>query len=268
MANGGYTFYYEALLDTGPGGGGVDVEQKEGDEVVQTTLNGIDYIVRAYVEYNLFQEFGLVSALVVTPLSPINVTRIETLKWDGDTFVGIRDVDVNYPVMTDPPQGQGGTLAVEFATPIANISNYSGTFTGWFHVSLPPVNDFTASFAYPRQAAAIPTMGQWGMLAFSLLLSGGALWFLRRSRFGNVAMSVFLVCILIGTAWAATIVLDGNMGDWAGIEEIVTDTEGDSSSPDPFIAANEDIRYGYVTDDGTNLSFRIDYTGSRLPRPE
>lgn len=55
----------------------------------------------------------------------------------------------------------------------------------------------------------------------------------------------------------ASIVLDGDFADWAGIAPAVTDVSGDSSVNDPA----EDILAGYAVIQQGNLFFRMDLAG-------
>ena len=61
---------------------------------------------------------------------------------------------------------------------------------------------------------------------------------------------------------ATTINIDGDMADWAEVEPIFTDIFGDGEN------LNEDILSCYVTNDGSNLYFRIDVAGTVIPNTE
>ena len=69
----------------------------------------------------------------------------------------------------------------------------------------------------------------------------------------------FLILVsAIAVVNATTINIDGDMADWAGVEPILTDHLGDGD-------LNEDILSCYVTNDGSNLYFRIDVAGTVIP---
>lgn len=104
--------------------------------------------------------------------------------------------------------------------------------------------------------AAIPALGTYG-LAFLGVAIAAAAFGLLRSRAGVACGLLLAVLIGLGAAsvaYAATITMDGQVGDWAGITALGTDPTGDSSINDPA----EDIVAGFATFDATNVYFRID----------
>ena len=255
-----YSIDYEVLLDTGDGGGEVFVAQAAGTD----TISGVDYRVGARVEYQFMcdgplGDGGCEGDWICTVSAVDNFIR----EWDGTNFVdNTPDGEINYPITGR--FGRDNTMAVEFYAPIADIDNYDDSFTGVFHASILAANDFTSPFQYRQSSAAIPTMTEWGMILLSLALMIGAIRALKNNRYRNVAVCVMIICFVAGIAWAATIIINGDTGDWSGIQSVVADGPNDSSlfEIDPIVAANEDIRWGYVTSDNDNLYFRIDYTGS------
>jgi hypothetical protein len=102
----------------------------------------------------------------------------------------------------------------------------------------------------------IPTLSEWGMIVLTTALIAISIWSIRRRSKGHLFAAMILICLIAGIAWAVTINLDGNIADWASVSPNATDDSGDQSG-DP----NEDIRYGFVTDDGNRIYFRVDYTG-------
>jgi hypothetical protein len=72
-------------------------------------------------------------------------------------------------------------------------------------------------------------------------------------------VAVNFLCI---HAEATPIIVDGSMFDWAGVDPIVVDPQGDALGPD------EDILRCYVANDGANLYFRIDVSGSIIPNTD
>jgi len=85
---------------------------------------------------------------------------------------------------------------------------------------------------------------------------------------GRVILKKLLIGFLLGflilvsaiaAVNATTINIDGDMADWAEVEPILTDTFWDGEYSD------EDILSCYVTNDGTNLYFRIDVAGTVIP---
>jgi len=249
-------YFYEVLMNTGPGGGSVDVQQ-QGESA---TINNVNYIVRAWTSH-LWGETNTVM-----------LDRTETWEWNGTDFTLIHTDNTSYEITGT--QGQGGTKALEFCADIANIANYSGTFTGVFHASRQTdLSDYSSVFTYGP--LSIPTFNQWGLIILSLILISGSLWALRRARYQKSLYFIVLIFLFAVTTWAATIIIDGDMSDWNSIDAIVTDQEGDPSLPrNGFTGTNrtvefaigpdlnEDIRYGYVTSDADKIYFRVDYTGA------
>jgi len=93
------------------------------------------------------------------------------------------------------------------------------------------------------------------MILAALLFGLTAIWMIRKrkSNFGKALIVLIAVAGMAGLAWAATIVLDGQVNDWAGITAH-PDAVDDSSIGDP----NEDIWAGFVTSDNAYFYFRMD----------
>lgn len=77
--------------------------------------------------------------------------------------------------------------------------------------------------------------------------------------FVSSLLGVLLLASIIAFVEATTIIMDGDVADWAGVEPIVTDPLGDGKD-------DEDILSCYVTNDGSNLYFRMDVAGSIIPQ--
>jgi len=75
-------------------------------------------------------------------------------------------------------------------------------------------------------------------------------------------LGVLLLTSIIAFVEATTIIMDGDVADWAGVEPIVIDPLGDGKEDD------EDILSCYVTNDDSNLYFRMDVAGSIIPNTE
>lgn len=141
---------------------------------------------------------------------------------------GLGAIETYVPLSLLPP---GGTMKVTAAS--TNATNGQ---------------DVTASFPVSLSAIAVPlSPAMFALLA--LLLFGASLWWLRRH---TALLVVLLVTFgLSGLVWAATVVLDGSIGDWAGISPSVTDAQADAP-------VNADILAVYYQRDSQNLYFRID----------
>ncbi len=105
------------------------------------------------------------------------------------------------------------------------------------------------------EPSATPVASTWGIVAIVLAL-GAVAWRAFRRQL-NRGGAVLLAVIAIGTAaaavWAATIVMDGAVGDWSGVP-LGTDITDDSSNDDPA----EDIVALFMTKDATNVYARIE----------
>ena len=105
----------------------------------------------------------------------------------------------------------------------------------------------------PRRAAVVPVpLSPWLVAPLSLLLLGAAAGGgagVTRTRRRCFVLLAFVAGS--GLVWAATVLRDGNVGDWAGVAPAVTDAKGDAP-------ANADIVAVFVQQDGANLYLRID----------
>jgi hypothetical protein len=238
------TYLHEVLLNTSPSSGG-DVEVQDKDGLI--TIPSINYRVRIEVD-------------------PMNEAVIggSVMKWNA----GISDFEVTawltggYPIAIG--QGINGTNAVEWGANLSELDDLTGSFTGYFHstrVDGQPASDYTQAFTHTlADNRKIPTLSEWGVIFFVTSLMSTAIWFIRKRSKTNFLAAIMIVGMVVGIAWAATIVLDGDVGDWSAISPKVTDPFDDQSG-DP----NEDIRYGFVANDETHIYFRVDYTGMMEP---
>jgi hypothetical protein len=236
------TYTYRALIDVDNNastGGQVSIVQK-GE--LPHWEQGIDYIVRV-----LFDDTtGLLHDIVIDRYNP-GLGAFETIQTDSSFY----------------PKGRGngfeGSDVVEFKALKSLLGNPPGTMKIIYHASIVGGNDYTAAFFYNITRVAVPILNTWGIFGAFLLLGGAGIYLLSK-RIPLRALSVVLMLMFgMGVAWAATIVLDGQVTDWAGIAPLVTDPIGDSSNDD----RNEDIRAGYMTSDSENFYFRMDVVGGR-----
>jgi hypothetical protein len=242
----GAFYYYEALIDVDNNpltGGSVTVVQK--DETPHS-VNGIDYIVRVTFDDS------------INKLGPIHIE-----KYNSGT-AGFDLVDTN-SISYDMGRGNGyqGYDVVEFLAARSLLGNPTGTIRVTYHASIVGANDYTASFSYNAgqglSSLTIPTLSQWGMLIFIVALGFSAIGILISRKLSRSCVFSILLGVLgvVGIAWAATIILDGQVGDWININPSVIDPFCDSSNDDLY----EDIIAGFITSDQNNLYFRMDIAG-------
>ena len=79
--------------------------------------------------------------------------------------------------------------------------------------------------------AAVPTLGELGLVLLALLVAGSAVRLLGKRGTGAAGKSAAVVVVLLlglGVAWAAGIVPGGGPGQWTDIPPIATDVIGDA----------------------------------------
>jgi hypothetical protein len=109
-------------------------------------------------------------------------------------------------------------------------------------------------------AAVTPVAGPWGVAGMVLVLGGVGGWALWRRQ--RVLRVVAVACVVAGAAavvWAVTIVLDGQVGDWAGIAPL--GTKPAEGTPGVSLVAV------FTTADALNLYVRIDTESALAPTP-
>lgn len=109
---------------------------------------------------------------------------------------------------------------------------------------------------YIRLFLPVPTLSQWLLVAFALLMLFGALYWMRRhpdQRAGASLLMVFMALVLVG--FGAGIVLDGDPSDWS-LPPVAVDATGDNgTAPDIYalFACAQGVNPG-----AQMLYFRID----------
>jgi RHS repeat-associated protein len=155
----------------------------------------------------------------------------------GNGTGGSAAVETSVPLALFPP---GGMMR---AVVIASDGGAGQDATAPFTVTLAPVTGPLGEVAVPVSPWLLPPL-----VAAMLALT----WWLRRRYPGQGALVVMIaVFAASGLAWAATVLRDGNVNDWAGVLPVVTEPLGDG-------VANADVVAVYYQQDGANLYFRID----------
>jgi hypothetical protein len=240
-------YIYEILFDTDSNdatGCSVDAE----DENFTGPVPGIEYVLATYVAR--FPDSAEIDAVVL-------------FKCEGGMLVHDQDISPgNWPAGLE--NGINGADIVETKVPRAAIGDPASMVLG-AHSTRVNFNDVLLTkdgstdgeqiVFVPGARESVPALSWFGLGLTSLLLLVVAWISLRSFKRGRpvVAMTL-LVASLAATAWAATIVLDGNVGDWSGIPPIATDQLDDSTADDD----GEDFVAMFATSDATNLYFRLD----------
>lgn len=239
-------YQFEALIDVDSDDTtGCDVDAE--DDNFAGPVKGIEYV--AAVGVRRFPAYAEVYSTTLT-------------RCVGGMFESVsEDNSVLWSVGLD--NGTNGADVVEFSVPRGAIGN-PAQMTLSFHATRFAFNDVLLTtngqdggddivFRLPA-VAGVPVLSA-GSIALCVLLLMAVAWRASRRRQPAVVIAAFAVFALsAAVAWAATIMLDGNVADWAGISPIATDVVNDSTIDDP----GEDIAAAFVTADALNVYFRMD----------
>lgn len=152
--------------------------------------------------------------------------------------------------------GMSGMAVIEASIPLGSLPP-TGTMKAFVTSSnATSGQDATAPFSVTiADAPATPLrpipLSPWLALPLALMIFGATAWWHRRhpGQTGLVVLALFVVGS--GLVWAATVIRDGNVGDWGGIAAAVTDPAGDAP-------VDADVVAVFYQQDGTNLYLRID----------
>ncbi len=110
------------------------------------------------------------------------------------------------------------------------------------------------------QPAVIPGTTTWGLVLLAMAVGLLTVWVARR----HPGMLIWVVVIggssMLGIAWAANYLLDGEIGDW-DVPAVVTDASGDPTADEPQV----DVLAGFAVRAGNQIFFRMDVRETRLP---
>ena len=111
----------------------------------------------------------------------------------------------------------------------------------------------TVSFATPGNAVPqmIPLLSPWALVSLALLLGVLASRTVRRGDALGMLFAVVLGSAVSALVWAATVILDGNVGDWSGVQPSATDAIGNAQP-------NGDLVALFTQSDQQRVYFRID----------
>ncbi len=204
-----------------------------------------------------FEKLAIVDITTNTSTATVDVVSLATCT--GSTF-GAPVTVASGPWPVGLGHGVGHSALVEWSLPLSTFavpSTVRAIALGYDGASGNDVaGPFTFAITAPAEPPATPPAAPIPLspvLAIALALSILAtLEFVRRRSPHLLSMAFVVVAIgAAGVVWAATVVLDGNAGDWSGVPAAVTDTTGDA----PF---NADLLAVYVQQDSRNLYLRVD----------
>ena len=195
------------------------------------------------------------TAVIATSASGAAVVRLERQVCNAGTLPAPVVYDNGgWPVGLG--NGTGGSSVIESSLPLSMLGAagamravvVSGDGSGG--------RDATATFALSVAPATVAPvvpvpLSPWLALPLSLLLLASAAWWRRRHPEQAPLLVLLFFVAGSGLVWAATVLRDGNTGDWTGVAPAVTDATGDAP-------VNADILAVYTQQDGANLHLRID----------
>ncbi|MEP7181304.1 MAG: RHS repeat-associated core domain-containing protein [Betaproteobacteria bacterium] len=198
----------------------------------------------------------VISTVVTTSVNGATVTRLER-QICAAGVLGAPIVYDNGGWNVGLGNGTGGNAVVESSLPLALLPP-AGTMKA---VAIANDGaggqDATATFAIILSPAGGPTgptpvpLAPWLVLPLAVLLLAATLWLRRRYPHQTRLLFLLVVFTASGLVWAATVIRDGNIGDWNGVAPAVTDAAGDAP-------VNADLVAVFYQQDATNLYLRVD----------
>ena len=196
------------------------------------------------------------STVVTTTVNGATVTRLErqvciggvlgapTLYDNGGWNVGLGNgtsgsavVETSIPLSVLPP---AGTMK---AVVVADNGTGGQDATATFAITVLPASGPAGPIMVPLTPWLVPLL--------ATLLFATTLWLRRRYPEQTGLLVMLVVFTVSGLVWAATVIRDGNIGDWNGVAPAITDASGDAP-------VNADVVAVFYQQDGANLYLRID----------
>lgn len=199
-------------------------------------------------------ERVLTTTVDVTPTSS-NVTGVTVESCVGTVLGAVRPVSsASWPVGNFVPAPQANPLAViETFLPLAELGPTATSVRASILAQMPGGEDalldanLIIQRAAPATVAAVPTLSP---LVLALLAAGIGLagaWLVRRHQASFMVLGMCVLLSASGMAWAATILMDGQTGDWSGSQPRLS---GNINNPN--------LVNLWFTQDAQNAYFRID----------
>ncbi|WP_395376848.1 beta strand repeat-containing protein [Marinicella sp. W31] len=197
---------------------------------------------------------GVESRLTITTDSnqPPNITATRLHLCNGTAFDA---GTATSPAALGLNTGTGGADVFEAAINQTSIGvTSSGTVRFYFNTDSDTAADIVLTnvnggpiilgFVFP-----IPTLGLLALCLLALFVV-----FIARRQLSTKLNLMIVLLAVSSAAWAMIIIIDGQTGDWAGVNAIGIDPSGDTSVPGSFADINE----VYISNNDNTLSFRID----------
>lgn len=178
----------------------------------------------------------------------------------GGTFSAPGAVSGGYPVGLN--NGLGGADVIELGASLSQLTGSAHPRPFWIHFAAQSASgsDVLSSrdgsgggpIGFGLPALPVPMLGLVGLLGLAVVL----VLVLRTRRFRHLLPRSLIVAVVLGSGLvlAANFVLDGQVGDWAGVPPAATDPVGDSSSGQAAI----DIVAAWAAHENGSMFFRID----------
>jgi len=151
--------------------------------------------------------------------------------------------------------GQGGMAVIEASLPLAELTSglqpIARVSTNDGQAGEDATNAFNIVWAAADGAAVPVPLSPSLLLALAAVLANFAARALRRDTNAGRILGALAVVLVSGLVFAATVIRDGQVGDWAGIAPAVIDATGDAPP-------NADVVAVFYQQDSSQLYLRYD----------
>ncbi len=241
------TYIYEILFNIDSDDtSGCDVDAE--DDNFMGPVPGIEYVLTTYV--SRFPDNAVVEQILLFKCEAGMLMFDQTISmgdWPAGLENGINGADIVETKVPRSAIGDPASMTLGFHSTRSFLNDVLLTKDG--------TTDGEQIIFSPGARENVPALSPFALGLTALVLFAVA-WIALRSfgRARPLVTATTVVLAVAATAWAATIALDGNVGDWAGIQPIATDQLDDSTADDD----GEDFVAAFATADATNLYFRLD----------
>jgi VCBS repeat-containing protein len=192
--------------------------------------------------------------------TPPMVTATTRASCAGGVFGAAQPQSGSYAVGLN--NGINGADVIEMSTPLAGLAGGPARATfvsspagGADQVSgivqLPGGGNLS-----PIAPILVPATG-----LLTLLLLAGLVFFVARRHPGIATSAALLLMLGAGVVWAANFVVDGQVGDWAGVPPLAMDANNDATNGDTRI----EIVAVFAATEAGNLFLRLDVRDAQVP---